>query len=459
MQRTEGWRTLALSVKSMGSRYIALRDRIGMRVAKNVRRGVTIGFASLSDPLRGEQSRRTSNHNCAMRVGLLTASVSRLAGGMFEACRRQAQSLEARGDTQVEVLGLEDAATKTDLPTWYPLKPRVFPVRGPRAFGYSPAFLDALLRSDFDLVETHGLWMYPSVATLQWHRHTARPYLVHPHGHLDGWAIRRSRWKKRVASWLYQNAHLRQAACIRALCEAEAKAIRAYGLRNPICQIPNGVELPAASSCDPPPWAGSIPSERRVLLYLGRLHPQKNVVNLLRAWREIQQGPNPPCNDWALVVAGWSQNGYLDQLRAQAQDAGLGQSVLFLGPLFGEAKAAALTHATAFVLPSFSEGLPMAVLEAWAYGKPVLMTPECHLPEGFEAGAALRIQTDPESIAQGLQRLFKMRSAELTEMGNRGRDLVAQRFSWDKVAAQMRAVYDWLLNMGPRPECVETTSG
>ena len=58
-------------------------------------------------------------------------------------------------------------------------------------------------------------------------------------------------------------------------------------------------------------------------------------------------------------------------------------SVVFLGPQFGEAKAACYRNCDAFILPSFSEGLPMVILEAWAYGKPVLMTPQCNLPGGF----------------------------------------------------------------------------
>lgn len=71
----------------------------------------------------------------------------------------------------------------------------------------------------------------------------------------------------------------------------------------------------------------------------------------------------------------------------------------------------------------------MAVLEAWAYGKPVLMTPECNLPEGFAAGAAIRIETGAESIATGLRALFSMSPAALGEMSAKGGRLVAERFT------------------------------
>jgi poly(glycerol-phosphate) alpha-glucosyltransferase len=46
------------------------------------------------------------------------------------------------------------------------------------------------------------------------------------------------------------------------------------------------------------------------------------------------------------------------------------------------------------------------------------MTPECNLPEGFEAGAAIkRIRT--ESLANSLQQLFEMSDIERDDMGKR----------------------------------------
>ena len=96
----------------------------------------------------------------------------------------------------------------------------------------------------------------------------------------------------------------------------------------------------------------------------------------------------------------------------------------------------------------------MVVLEAWAYGKPVLMTPECNLPEGYNAKAAFRIQTDVESISAGIHSLLQASTSTLLEMGSCGRALVAQRFSWPKIAAQMKEVYEWVNASGSRPECM-----
>jgi poly(glycerol-phosphate) alpha-glucosyltransferase len=193
-----------------------------------------------------------------------------------------------------------------------------------------------------------------------------------------------------------------------------------------------------------------------MLLYLGRLHSKKNLSALLDAWKTLHRSKagNQGSEKWVLAVAGWDQGGYEALLKKKAHDLEVENSVLFLGPMFGDDKAAVYQKATAFVLPSLSEGLPMAVLEAWANGKPVLMTPECNLPEGFATDAAVKIDTTANGIAKGLVQLIEMSDSDCAAMGERGRTLVAEKFSWPRVGEQMRSVYEWVLGGGPPPETV-----
>lgn len=381
---------------------------------------------------------------------MLTASLSRQAGGLFGAVCGLAQGLRG-GDVRIRAVGLADAFTQMDAPAWDGIETTACPVRGPAAFGYSPALAGALYAAQPDLLHVHGLWMYPSAASLAWSRRTGRPMVVSPHGMLDPWAVQHSRCKKRLAGALYEHRHLRGAACVHALCEEEARGIRAYGLRNPIGVIPNGVRLPPEAGGVSPPWADAIPAGARVLLYLGRLHPKKNLEALLRGWAQATRIAG--FEDWYLVVAGWDQGGYEQRLELLARERAVPR-VWFAGPQFGAAKDACFRHADTFVLPSLSEGLPMTVLEAWAYRLPVLKTPACNLPAGFQAGAALPIGTDVDSIAQGLHTLLALGADRRREMGERGRALVEREFTWPQVAGQMVAVYRWVLGEGPRPACV-----
>ena len=431
-----------------------------------------------------------------MRAVSLVGSVSRLAGGLFESVRRLHQELLGEGvktlkrealqratvwcdeigprgrpgKLTVEVLGLRDEFTETDLPAWRGVPVRTFKSFGLRSFGFAPGLARELILLKPELVHVHGLWQFSSLAAACWRRFTRRPCLVSPHGMLDDWAVRHAAWKKRLAWAVYERQHLRAAACIRALCEAEARSIRRLGLTNPICIIPNGVDLPAE-----PIALGAEPAlaGRKVLLYLGRLHPKKGLCELLKAWAQLGSG-----HEWVLVVAGWDQDGHERELQelsnrlklawtnevcevftaknAKSTERGATTSLLFVGPQYGDAKRAWLARCDAFVIPSRSEGLPMAVLEAWAHTKPVLMTPQCNLPEGFASGSALPIDSHPESIAAGSKVLFGMNDEARERMGIRGRELVSQRFAWPQVAGELRGVYDWITGAGPQPGCVRT---
>ncbi len=441
-----------------------------------------------------------------MKVVSLTASVSRKAGGLFESVRRLNQGVAALPEVEVLALGLEDKFTAEDIHSWAPLPVQTFKTWGPPQFGYAPRLKDHVLSMNIDVLHNHGLWMYPSVVTAAWHKRSRRPYVVSPHGMLDSWAMRNSARKKWLARFLFENDHLHGAGCIRALCQSEANSIRALGLRNPVCVIPNGIDLPDQSTiqdpksmiqscehgsecCSPTSVLSSARSEgRKILLYLGRIHPKKGLFNLLKAWATVQKSDvGAHGSDWLLAIAGWDQGDHEAELKQLATELAIPwsdvrqptpslprygggtngeasnpsfmriapSSLVFLGPQFDEAKAASYENCDAFILPSFSEGLPMVLLEAWAYAKPVLMTPECNLPEGFEANAALRIETAVDTIAAGLAELFRTPHSTLRLLGGNGRNLVASRFTWSQISREMWLLYDWLVGGGNQPESVQ----
>src|SRR5438552_4392289 len=371
-----------------------------------------------------------------MKIAYLLNSVSRKAGGLLEICKRLAQTTCHK--KEIVLLGVEDEFTKTDIIEWAPLRPTVFSPVFARSFGYAPGYGQYLADICPDIAHVHGLWTYPSFAAYRWHRRTKRPLIYTAHGMLAPWALRNSAWKKRLVRALWEDAAHRSAACFHAISEGEYESMREYGLRNPICVIPNGVDLPRAVESlelrvESSPFE-PVAQGRKVLLYLGRIHSKKGLANLIRAWKATPNSQSSRLNSWILAIAGWDQGGHEEELKRLASELGIsflevkGQklqggdqpsarhsrsgagaksenratavsqlstpeivasetvnsqrspSLLFLGPRFGEEKATAYRNADGFVLPSLSEGLPMAILEAWAHAKPVLMTSECNLP-------------------------------------------------------------------------------
>ena len=385
-----------------------------------------------------------------MKIAFLCPSLSRTSGGIFEIERKLALGLSQLPVTTLEVFGPQDEFTAADLPAWSPLQPVHFAYKGPSSFRYSSQLQRAFMSADADLAHLHALWMYNSLVVSQWAQKRKRPYLITANGMLDPWAVRNSGWKKRVAFALYESKCLNNAACIQVNSQAELESVRAFGLRNPLCVIPNGIDLPdpEMTEAQAAPWALQVPTGKRVLLYLGRLHPKKGLVNLISAWARVS-----PSQGWVLAIAGWDQVNHESELRKLAAVCEPGQ-VVFLGPQFGLDKSVCYQSCDAFVLPSFSEGLPMTILESWSYGKPVIMTAACNLPQGFAQQAAIQIEPSIESIAQGLTALFALSDAERQIMGQRGFNLVKTQFSWPQIAAEMRSVYSWILGSGPQPACV-----
>ena len=82
------------------------------------------------------------------------------------------------------------------------------------------------------------------------------------------------------------------------------------------------------------------------------------------------------------------------------------------------------------------------------------MTSECNIEKGFEVGAAFKIEPTVVSIENGLGTLMNLSEEMLVEAGEAGRSLVENEFTWEKVAAETYAVYEWILKGGQVPECV-----
>ena len=331
-----------------------------------------------------------------------------------------------------------------------PLHVTYIDTMGPRTFSWSPKLVGAVSAFEPDLIHLHGLWSFNSVAVPLLARKLGCRFLVSPHGMLDQWALRNSEWKKRIAWFAYEHRQLISASCVHVLNLSELSAIRHLGLSNPAAVIPNGVLLPESEQVSESTLKAPAPFKR--LLYLGRLHPKKSVHTLVEAWAASRSLPG--ASNWRLEIAGTGDEAYVSKIRVAIREMNIEDSVSLLGGRFGVERDQTYRSCAAFILPSLSEGLPMSVLEAWSFGKPVLMTTACNLPDGFEARAAREIGSTISEIKNGLGSLFDMRDLELSEMGVRGLALVKGNYQWSTIADRMISTYRWLSAGGERPDFV-----
>ena len=299
-------------------------------------------------------------------------------------------------------------------------------------------------------VHIHGVWETHCMVASGMARECKRPYVISVHGMLEKWALRNKRLKKALYAALIEIRRMQRATCLRALSLDEVNDYRRLGLTNPIAVIPNGIDTPPTVS--PEFFKAQHPelANKRIVLFFGRLHQKKGLDLLLQAFAKIA----PSQDDLHLVIAGPDSDGSRTGLESLTSDLHLQSRVNFTGMLTGNEKWSLLNAADLFVLPSYSEGFSIAVLEALALGVPVLVTPECHIPDvlSHRCGWIAAPAVDP--LVNALREFSETKRPELAVMGERGRNLVNERFHSSVVGAKIAQLYDWLQG-GKKPTSFE----
>lgn len=380
-----------------------------------------------------------------MNILIFTYSITRKAGGVFDAVRELFTN-KAFNSQRLKILSFRDEYCKEDILQWNGLPIQLFDAG---FLLHSSEAKRALLHSDADILHMEALWRCPHLWMTDWKKmHPNSPIVCSPHGMLDPYIIQSQGKFKRIISNLFFQKGLEAVDCYHALCQKELEDIRAYGLKQPVAIIPNGVNMPDTAK------SFERTDDKKHLLYLGRLHKKKGVDMLLKAIVQIKNEKPALLADWHIDLVGWDHENCLTELRQIAQEGHLEDIVTFHGGLFGEDKCRMYATSDAYILPSHGEGLPMTILEAWSWKQPVVMTAKCNIPEGFEANAAICIDDTVESVKQGLITLLSMSTEQRAQIGINGYHLVKEKFTWDASANKMIQLYSWLLGNTAKPSFV-----
>lgn len=326
---------------------------------------------------------------------------------------------------------------------------------GPGRLGYAPSMTKTarMRRSEVALVHQHGIWTFASHVTRTFRRRHGIPTVVAPHGSLQGWALGRSKARK-LAAWLaYERGNLRGASCLHATGQSEIADFRDFGLRNPIALVPNGVPdswLNSTGDGDRFRQAHGIGRDRRMLLFLSRITPKKGLLLLIRAIFALRTDAAA----WLLVIAGVDEFDHKREVEGLIAELGVEQHVKVMGPLFGQPKRDAFDAAELFVLPSQSEGSPVVVLDSLGAGVPVITTKAAPWGDLTAHNCGWWIDFSEDALVETLREALALSSSDLSGMGERGRDLVANKYRWRECARRMLQVYDWLLGRSDAPDHV-----
>jgi phosphatidylinositol alpha-mannosyltransferase len=289
-------------------------------------------------------------------------------------------------------------------------------ILSPRAFF---RLRDALEREQFDVLHLHEpMTPVPCIATLA----TATIPMVatfHASGEL-GWM--------RIATPVW--GFLANRIDHRIAVSEKARRSQSHWLPGEYELIPNGVLIPPAAN----------PSERaHRIVFVGRQEPRKGLQVLLRVWPEMRRRTGAELR----VIGADPLAVRLLLTRLRVSDDG----VRILGFLDQEALTRELLEAKALVAPSLGgESFGMVLTRAWACATPVVASDIPGYREVLTPRAAVAFPAgDEAALAAAVTQLLADESRRAA-MGDAGRRVAEERYSWDGIAQRLVSIYERLVD-------------
>jgi glycosyltransferase involved in cell wall biosynthesis len=277
-----------------------------------------------------------------------------------------------------------------------------------------------------DVVHLTAVYSPPTIPTLALCKLLGKPVVWSLRGALQRWAGTTKPRTKQMFESICAGLCEPDRVVLHVTSEAEKQDSSELIKTASAIVAPNGIDAPTAN-IDRSYQTGN---DLRVL-YLGRLHPIKGIENLLQAMMLLHRGIT-------LSICGDGELKYRNKLEKLSRELGLNCRVRFYGHVGNEDKQKQFMNADLCVVPSFSENFGIVVAEALAAGVPVIASTNTPWAELNSVGCGLWVENSYESLAKAIDDL---RDAPLAEMGQRGREWMARKFSWNEVAEQIATVY------------------
>jgi glycosyltransferase involved in cell wall biosynthesis len=257
------------------------------------------------------------------------------------------------------------------------------------------------------------------------------PFILTSHGVYAAEVFEKRRMTKRVWATVLERPHLRHAFASHVFFPEQAAQIERMGANVPAIVAPNGIALPESER-----WDGG---SGGYLLWLGRFHTvHKGLDLIVRAVAGMPASRRP---DVRLHGPDW--RGQKDRVRDLVRELEVERWITIGQPVYGPEKWDLIRRAAGCLYPSRSDACSVAVSEAVGLGVPTLVA---GYPLGnFLAakGAAIRVELDPSSVADGIARLM---SREGEEIGSSAMTLARESLSWEAVAQSWMNQFEQIMS-------------
>ncbi len=387
-----------------------------------------------------------------MKVAQLSTRFPPAPGGVEQHVAELAPALAARGHavdvytsdlySEFPLVRLPDPVPRDERRPWGRVRRLpVWSLPGELHYPFFRGLSRALAEGAPELVHAHTYGTNQVAVARRHRRRTGTPFVLSAHFHpiwsiYGGWLRHRIRgfYDRRIAGPV-----LADAARVIVQTHEEERLLRELGLPlPPVAIVPPGYRpLP-----DPPPGDRAFADRYGIpgpfVLFVGRLASNKGLLELVDAFQPIAKD-HP---DAQLVLVG-EDGGMRAGVVERARRLGVGDRVRPVGHVADDALlAAAYREARLLALPSEYEAFGLVLLEALAQGTPVVASRVGGIPEFVEDGRA-GLLVPPKQVAPleaALRRLWED-PALGRSLGAFGRREVVPRYTWERVAEGVDAVY------------------
>ncbi|QNJ00615.1 putative alpha-glycosyltransferase/ family 4 [Synechococcus sp. A15-62] len=384
-----------------------------------------------------------------MKLLRIIRSLDPIGGGPAEGIRQITSHLTA--------LGIDTTVASLDSPDSPWLQGQTFhskglgPVLG--SYGYRRNLPDCIraIAQQHDCVIIEGLWQYHAFATWRALRSTGIPYFVYPHGMLDPW-FKHAYPLKHLKKWCYwpwaDYRVLRDASAVLFTTEQERllakQSFSLYRANEEVVGFGTSIP-PSEAALQREVFLNHFPhlSDKRLLLFLSRIHPKKGIDLLLDAFSSVASSNSA----LHLVIAGPDQVGLQGDLTLRANALGIADRITWTGMLSGDLKWGAFRSAELFCLPSYQENFGIVVAESLACGLPVSISDSVNIaPDVASACAGIVHSPTVEGTKAALHHWLQMSYSSRVQMSRNSIDLFDSMFNFASVAGNLVSILKAELN-------------
>jgi glycosyltransferase involved in cell wall biosynthesis len=239
--------------------------------------------------------------------------------------------------------------------------------------------------------------------------------------------------------WLNRATYGRNASVL-AVSDAVAESLRGFPGPKPVV-VPNGVSVnvDASDVAEIRNELGLEPSDPLVV-HVGNIRPHKGHSNLIAATAKMV-AERPEVR--VVSVGGEKFPGDLGRVRAEAEAAGVGKALEFMGRR--PDALAFIAAADVFVNPADVEGLPVVILEALALGRPVVATEVGGVPSVVIDGVTGKLVPPRDPVALAGAILEALDTPQARKWGETGRELILRDHGTDRMVHSYEETYQGLI--------------